>query len=303
MPCFHPQRAYRSTERNPVSGKYGVTFASTKALIEGSFLFLPCSQCIGCRMDKALQWATRCGHEAQMHERNCFVTLTYRDEDIPSDYSVKLRHWQLFNMRLRKLGGSGIKFFGGGEYSDPPFLRPHYHGCYFGYDFPDKVYRCQRNGYRVYTSELLRELWPYGHHELGSVTHASAGYVARYALKKINGKRADDHYFRRSPIDGEMHRVEPEFCTMSRRPGIGSSWFDKFASDAFPSDFLIVNNRRVKPPPFYLNKLDEHGQVRIKRARKRASIQPQVRANNTPDRLAVREYIAKDRVKRLVRPL
>ena len=35
------------------------------------------------------------------------------------------------------------------------------------------------------------------------MTHASAAYVARYSMKKVTGKRADDHYWRVSPIDGE----------------------------------------------------------------------------------------------------
>lgn len=303
MPCFHPLTAYRSAERNPASGKHLVTFSATKALIEGSMFKLPCGQCTGCRLDKAQQWAIRCKHEAQMHDRNCFVTLTYSDEHVPVDFSVKLRDWQLFNMRLRKAAGSGIKFFGGGEYSDFPMFRPHYHGVYFGYDFPDKRLRQRRNGHPVYTSELLSELWPYGSSEIGSVTYASAGYVARYAMKKVTGKRADDHYFRQSPIDGQMYRVEPEFCTMSRRPGLGSAWFDRFASDAFPCDFLVVEGRRVKPPASYLRKLEERAQVFIKRARKRASVQPQARANSTKERLAVREFITQDRVKRLARKL
>ena len=93
--------------------------------------------------------------------------------------------------------------------------------------------------------------------------------VARYCLKKFTGKGADDHYSRVSPIDGQVHRVEPEFALMSRRPGLGTTWFEKFASDAFPSDFLIVDGRKVRPPGFYLRKLDEAAQQPIKRSRKR----------------------------------
>ena len=62
---------------------------------------------------------------------------------------------------------------------------------------------------------------------------------------------------------------EPEFALMSRRPGLGTTWFEKFASDAFPSDFLIVDGRKVRPPGFYLRKLDEAAQQPIKRSRKR----------------------------------
>ena len=39
-----------------------------------------------------------------------------------------------------------------------------------------------------------------------------------------------------SPIDGQVHRVEPEFADVSS-PGSRDDVVRKFASDAFPSDF------------------------------------------------------------------
>ena len=180
----------------------------------------------------------------------------------------------------------------------------------------DKKLLRKRNGHPVYSSELLSELWENkGSTELGSVTHASAAYVARYSMKKVTGKRADDHYWRVSPIDGESHRVASEFFTSSRRPGLGSSWFDKFKDDAFSFgrtesgrvsgvvDFVIVDGQRQKPSPYYLGKLKERDQKAVKRARKRASMDPQARADATPERLKVREFIKRDRMKRLIRPL
>ena len=248
MACYRPLKAWKAQEVNPETGKHLLTFNPMKALVQGSSLMLACGQCIGCRADKAQAWGIRCRHEAQMHDASCFFTLTYNDENVPADYSVKLVDWQKFLRRTRKrIGMKGLRFAGGGEYGERG-LRPHYHGLFFNYDFADKKFIRTRNGYRVYSSELLGELWPVGSHELGSVTHASAEYCARYALKKITGKVADDHYWRVSPVDGAAHRVEPEFFTMSRRPGLGSAWFEKYGSDAFPSDFLIVDGRKVRPP-------------------------------------------------------
>lgn len=303
MTCFHPLTGYRALTPNPDTGKCGIVFNPSKSLIGvSSPIKLPCGQCSGCRAERAHQWAVRCGHESRSFDSSCFITLSYNDESVPSDFSVKMRHWQLFMMRLRKRFGSGIRFFGCGEYGDQS-LRPHYHALLFNFDFADKRYRTERNGNRVFTSEALSELWPDGFHEIGSVTNASAGYVARYCLKKINGKRADDHYYRPSPVDGQMHRVEPEFATMSRRPGLGTNWFDNFAAETFPSDFLIVDGRKVRPPAYYLRRLDESGQEKIKRARKRAAVKPEARWNSTPERLAVREEVHAARIKRLVRTL
>ena len=44
---------------------------------------LPCGRCIGCRIDKAQQWAQRCLHESQLYESNCFLTLTYGQPNYP----------------------------------------------------------------------------------------------------------------------------------------------------------------------------------------------------------------------------
>lgn len=302
MTCFHPLKAYRSAEVNPSTGKRGITFNGSKALIEGGHLRLPCGQCSGCRIDRSREWALRCSHEAATSSASCFVTLTYDQQHVPTDFSVKLRDWQLFMKRLRKRFGAGVRFFGCGEYGDQT-ARPHYHALLFGLDFPDKTYWCKRGDHRVYTSEALEEVWGMGQCEVGSVTPASAGYVARYCTKKITGARADDHYSRVSPIDGQTYRVAPEFATMSLRPGLGLEWFARYGGDAFPSDFVVSDGRKVRPPGYYLRKLDEPGQEAIKRLRKRRAAQPAARWNSTSERLRVREEIHALRMKRLVRPL
>lgn len=306
MTCFHPLKAFRSTERNQATGRYGLTFNPIKALNSAMPISVPCGQCIGCRLDKAQAWAARCHHEAQMHDHNCFITLTYDDQHVPQSYSVELRHWQLFMYRLRKhFGLTKVRFLACGEYGDRT-LRPHYHALLFGVDFHEDRVLLRTRGrekLRVYTSPDLAKLWPLGSHEIGTVSYKSAGYVARYAMKKVLGDQVtkDNHYNRRSPIDGNMYRVAPEFCVMSRRPGLGTSWFEKFKTDAFPSDFLIVEGRRIRVPPFYLKKLKDDEQHPIKRARKRAALKH--RDNNTKARLAVREEVQSLRAKRLLRTL
>lgn len=302
MTCFHPLKAFRSQEVNPETGKRGITFNSKKALVEGSMIKLPCGQCSGCRANRAHEWALRCDHEAKSHDCNSFVTLTYDDENVPQDFSVKLRDWQLFLKRLRKRAAVRIRYFGCGEYGEQT-LRPHYHGLLFGFDFADKKLWSRRDGYQVFKSEMLSDLWPFGMSEIGSVTYQSGGYVARYCLKKMTGDRALDHYCRVSPIDGQVHQVLPEFATMSLKPGIGTQWFQKFGTDAFPSDFLIVDGRKVRPPAYYLRQLDDAGQEAIKRARKRRAADPAQRWNSTRERLAVREVIHEARLKRLVKSL
>lgn len=305
MSCFRPIKGFRCIE----GGYRGLTFNPLKALNSALPLMLPCGQCNGCLHDRAAAWAIRLGHEAVCHDRSCFVTLTYSDEAVPVDFSLKKRDAQLFMMRLRKRFGAGIRFFCAGEYSDAPKLRPHYHFLLFGVDFRDDRYPwTKRNNHQVWRSPALEELWPHGQSELGSVTPASAGYVARYCLKKMTGPKADAHYFRVSPVDGNAYRVEPDFSTMSRGGrgglgGIGQLWFDRFASDAFPSDFVVVDGHKRPVPAFYLRQLSDVAADPIKRARKAKAAKPAAKWNRSKERLAVREEVHAARVSRLVRTL
>lgn len=325
MPCFHPLKAYRSAEVGS-SGKRQVTFNALKAH-EGTAFELPCGQCQGCRMDRSQQWAMRCVHEAKISEASCFGTFTYSDEAVPQSFSLVKRDFQGFMKRLRehlwRIGRQKVRFLAAGEYGDG-LGRPHYHALLFGFDPSDKTeWRKSEQGHWLYRSELLEKLWPHGHVEVGAVTFQSAAYVARYCFKKVNGDRALDHYARVSPIDGRLYQVEPEFQLMSLKPGIGQAWFDRFWRDAFPSDFLVVDGRKVPVPPFYMRlyqrKLEAErvaaGVVpdryrlsgraddaeRVKRARRRRAVEPKAKANRTPDRLAVREEVLEHRLKRLVR--
>lgn len=318
MTCFHPLKGFRSKTLND-SGKRAVVFKSSEALNSALPLAVPCGQCRGCRTDRSGQWAIRLMHEAKTHDQSCFLTLTFDDANVPADYSVRLRDVQLFMKKLRKRAKCAVRFFACGEYGDEGG-RPHYHLLIFGFDFPDKKLWAVRQGNRNYKSEMLAELWPYGLSEVSDVTFKSAGYVARYCVKKINGGRADDHYTRVSPVDGAVYRVAPEFATMSVKPGIGATWFDKFSDDAFPSDFIVVDGRKKRPPRYYLRKLEQQrpaptakpGQIlsapksaaeKILRERKRRAAAPEVRWNATPERLKVREQVAEARLSRLKRSL
>lgn len=242
---------------------------------------LPCGQCIGCRLERSRQWAVRCVHESQLYESNCFITLTYRDECLPPGGSLVKEDFQRFMKRLRKEYGEGIRYFHCGEYGEK-FSRPHYHACLFNFDFADRVLFKDRGGVRLYVSESLSRLWPFGFATVGDVTFESAAYVARYITKKITGDQADNHY------GGRL----PEYITMSRRPGIGKPWLEKFSSDVYPSDHVVLRGRVMRPPKYYdgVFELTDPETFRSVVRKRLAAIQSS-EWNQTPDRLAVREAV------------
>lgn len=299
MTCYHPIEAWYSAEKNP-SGKRNVVFQAAGA--HGLPFKVPCGQCIGCRLDRAHEWAVRCMHEAQFHETSSFLTLTYGAESLPADGSLDVRHLQLFCKRLRaSLAPERVRFFACGEYGDRN-RRPHYHMLLFGHAFLSdrKRYTETKHG-TLYTSERLTQLWGLGECWIGSLTFQSAAYVARYSLKKVNGDRADAHY---SVIDkgtGEINRLGPEFLVMSRNPGIGRPWLDKFQADIHPDDFVIVNGRKTPVPRYYTKQLASSAQADIKKSRKEKASKNW--RNNTSTRLAVREEVKKASISHLKRDI
>lgn len=124
------------------------------------FIQLPCGQCIGCRLAHSRDWATRCVHEAHMHDHNCFITLTYSPENLPEGGTLVRKHFTDFMKRLRKalsVDDISIRFFGCGEYGSK-LERPHYHAIIFGYDFPDKTLH-KAGRFNLFRSSLLERCW------------------------------------------------------------------------------------------------------------------------------------------------
>lgn len=249
MACYHPINGWRSFRRNPFTGKRPVVFDLRDAILT-SPVVVPCGNCVGCRLERARQWSIRCLHEAQMHEENCVVTLTYDDDHLPYNRSLCKRDFQLFMKRLRKkFPEKRIRYFHCGEYGER-FKRPHYHVLLFGFDFPDKLATPgTRAGSKEWVSQMLLDVWGNGRATVGELNFNSAAYVARYVLKK-HSKRDVSHY-EVVAEDGECLPIEPEYVTMSRRPGIGRDWFEAFRTDVFPHDFVVVKGARMRPPKYY----------------------------------------------------
>ena len=297
MGCFKPLDAQRLDDGS-------VSFSAPKG--SGNALTIPCGRCIGCRMDRSKMWAIRCMHEASMHEKNCFITLTFNDDHLPMDGSLNYRDFQLFMKRLRKrFPNRNIRFYMCGEYGDKD-ARPHFHALLFNFDFEDRtLWKKTDSGSMIYRSAALEELWPFGYSSIGDVTLQSAGYVARYVMKKMTGGFAKRWYERVNPHTGELTRLTPVFNRMSLKPGIAQAWFDKFYADVYPHDAVVLEGgRKMKPPKFYdlkYEKLDPYKFEEVKMERVlRALSRPR---DDSPERLAVKEEVLAAQIKKLERSL
>ena len=295
MTCYHPLLAYRN------EGK--IVFNKPFAFAKG--FNLPCGQCIGCRLKYSQEWAVRLMHENQMHEQSCFITLTMNDDYLLSrenPFSLDKSEFQRFMKRLRKRYGKEVRYFHCGEYGEKN-NRPHYHAIIFGMDFEDKELFSVRDEIRLYTSETLAELWPHGFVTIGSVTMESCAYVARYVCKKQKGKNAQEHYIRWDPLTGEGIPIEPEYATMSRKPGIGKTWLDKYKTDVYPHDYVVIKKHKIRPPRFYDKQLTEQELEKIKEKRAEELSEVIEEYNEAMDRLWVEEAVKENRLKILIRDL
>lgn len=291
MACFYPLTGFQLGDGQVIFVERGDVRRK---------LSLPCGQCVGCRLERSRQWAIRCVHEAQMHENSCFVTLTYSDEHLRS-MSLVYRDYQLFMKRLRRSKGP-VRFYMCGEYGEQ-FERPHFHACLFGCFFNDReVYKDLPSGARLYTSKELERLWPFGFSSIGDVTFESAAYVARYCMKKVTGKAAEQHYEYVDIGSGEISQRVPEFTHMSLKPGIGAGWFRKFKNEVYGKwdrnsdlDRIVLNGMEMRPPKYYdrlLEKLEPFT-LEYKQFLREQSFCPE---EATKERLAVRENVAKARL-------
>ena len=323
MPCYSPLKGYKARANG------GLTFRKEESA--GEKMEVACGQCIGCRLDRSRMWAIRISHERSMHDDkggNCFVTLTYDDEHLPAYGSLVKDDFQNFMKKVRVdlvpkvpfwldsvereqfMHEYGIRYFMCGEYgeADDGLLgRPHYHACIFNCDFGEwRLWSVSDCGEPIYTSAMLSRYWDKGFAVLSNLTYESAGYVARYCLKKVTGMKADDHYSRCDAYTGEWNPVEHEYNDMSRRPGIGATWFKKFHGDVFPRDEVPVVGAGVfKGAPRYydelLRRMDDETLEHVKEVRQ--EFRRAFADEYTPERLMAKYNVKKAQLEFLKRSL
>lgn len=292
MSCTSPVLVWDSKVVNE-SGKRSPVFTATKG-IPGSEHYIPCHQCTGCRVDHGSTWKLRLIQESRFHDMKSFLTLTINEAHYPKDGSIRKKDLQLFFRRLRKhYPGLKVSYYAVGEYGTRTG-RAHYHVILFGWDFHVDRRPHSKNefGHQLYKSATLDAIWGKGECLIGAVSSTSCGYVSGYAMKKVNGKRAEEHYRHVDKVTGETWIREREFSLISTRPAIGLRHFQKYANQMYIRGSVIDMGRELPIPKYYDRKLGEVDPGRLERVKDariaKALDHPE---DSTPERLLVKEAL------------
>lgn len=299
MTCFHPITAWKNTVAHldiPAKDYYALKKVSFKPVKGRQKIEIPCGHCIGCKLDKASDWATRCHLETKNWDNNCFITLTYNQNHLPISHkglaTLKLRDLQTFFKRLRyhEKGKQGwininnlehefpIRYFACGEYG-PTHGRPHYHAIIFNWKPKDlKFYKNNKHGDPMYTSKSLQSIWGKGFVIIEDVNFHTAGYVAQYTLKKagaptkkreytgeihfierIDERNGKKFMFAANTIKKEKKDKEDEFIVMSRAVGIGRLYWEENKEKVKRNSGVFIKLDTVvwRPVPKYFKKIWE----------------------------------------------
>jgi hypothetical protein len=285
MACEAPVEAWRPSRGGPLS------FKPPKDGHHWTPIQVPCGTCILCRQEQSRQWAVRIAHEASLHDQNSFLTLTYRDDQLPQRGSLDYSHLQKFFKRVRKAGYQ-FRYYAVGEYGDTTH-RPHYHVCMFGQAWTHRRIIIREKPHLLWTSLHLEELWGLGQVTIGELNYATASYTAGYIHKKLNKKQT---YVVPDEKTGELLPIGQPRALMSRRPGIGHDWYQSWKKYTYDHDHVVLGGSPGKPPKYYDNKLKEENEklydnIKTKRRGRASHAEPErlrARARNAHARASLR---------------
>lgn len=204
----------------------------------GLRVIVPCGRCGACRSNRRADWSFRLKEEFRVSKNAFFVTLTYSDENLvwaDDGPTLVKSDLQKFWKRLRKcvdpLLEWNVRYYAVGEYGSRTF-RPHYHAVV--YNLP------------LFVRDRLQEVWRVHGVDIGGVhvvalNDATIHYVTKYHVNRGNrdlGCRA------------------PEFCVMSRNPGIGVNYVSRAGWWNRDHGLFVMNNGfRQRLPRYYRDRI------------------------------------------------
>ena len=239
-------------------------------------VLVPCGNCEACALDHAKIWQMRLSCEDASSVNSYFLTLTYNDENLPSNYQLKKDDLQKFIRSLKdflsdRFNFNGLRYYACGEYGGKTG-RPHYHmiifNCpvltldfknFFGKDFMVEKHNVGKsfNGVDIFHVNWIDKLWNKGFVSIAPTSSKVFGYVARYCNKKRCLTRDEKVILNRKGI-------QTEFNFMSLRPGIGAVFYYDKMQDILNNNGCFSLNGINYTVDRYFYKLCEKNEIDVK---------------------------------------
>lgn len=306
MSCYHPLHAVRlhNTSDKPiiVGARRDVkdnvipdAILSGRSPMSYDHLYLPCGQCIGCRMDYARRWADRMMLELESHSTAYFITLTYDDDHVSvSHYATSF--WHIAPDGRKRLYPSIRDDLVADDWTVEPVMDgtsltlcpPHVR------DWLKRLRRQQEyhhNGNKIryylvgeYGSTTARphyhaiiyglqldDLEPFGRSAAGNYPYYRSATLERtwtYGYVGVaNVTWETCAYTARYMLKKHKgatadvytkYALQPEYSVMSRCPGIGANYYVDHRDEIYANDEIIISTPRggrVIRPPQYYDKM------------------------------------------------
>lgn len=215
------------------------------------YQWIPCRKCVNCRKITGRDWVFRLEQEEKLWQTAAFITVTYREEEVPvgdGHLSLHKKDHTNFMKRLRtslhRLGyrtmddnnkpkALKLVYFMCGEYGTKT-RRPHFH--YIMFNLPDVF---------IYDWQYLQSIWGHGNIRIDPCTRGTMSYVAGYVNK---------------PVHHDLHLNEfrePEFRLASK--GIGANYLTperiKHLKKVLRPYLTVENGRKIRMPRYYKDKV------------------------------------------------
>lgn len=123
-------------------------------------------------------------------------------------------------------------------------------------------------------------------------------------MKKRTGNKNKKEYEIIDVDTAEIYIKNKEFNQMSRNPGIGKNWLEKYKTDVYTTGKVIIRGHPTTPPRYYDKRFAKTNPLAwegIQWARLQEALAQ--KEHHTPERLAVQEQLENARTQTLKRKL
>lgn len=235
-------------------------------------IMVRCGKCLACREEIAKEYTLRFIQDSTDYKYLYFMTLTYRDENVPYNEKGYLtlkkdditKYLKKINTNAKRKNLGEYIYFISGEYGDIT-MRPHYH-C---------VLAC--NNKKI--AQLFLEKWFAGSMQFDEASIQSVYYTIGYAQKKIK----DNSYYY------EANNIEEPFRKFSK--GLGKKYIEKNKYELAEKYYAQIGKQKIGLPKYYKDYLKDKELVNINELTKLAE-----KNNNDLRRWYAKEYKLKDEI-------